>query len=86
MELNTIDITNASFKANPFPFYARLRTEAPVYPVTLKRYGRTWLVTRYDDVLEVLKDERFVAGPNETMPYHLAHGSMGEGPQDRRPP
>ncbi|GCE15370.1 cytochrome P450 family protein [Tengunoibacter tsumagoiensis] len=67
MELTTIDITNATFKANPFPFYARLRTEAPVYPVTLKRFGRTWLVTRYNDVLEVLKDERFVKDPKNAM-------------------
>ena len=60
MELTNIDITDATFKANPFPFYARLRSEAPVYPVTLKRFGRTWLVTRYNDVLAVLKGERFV--------------------------
>ncbi|WP_376092888.1 cytochrome P450 [Roseomonas sp. CCTCC AB2023176] len=53
-----VDITSAAFKADPFPFYARLRAEAPVHPVTLRfarREQRAWLVTRYDDVLGVLK-------------------------------
>jgi len=54
-----VDITDATFKANPFPFYAQLRAEAPVFPVTLPTKQRAWLVTRYDDVLHVLKDERF---------------------------
>ena len=67
MELTNIDITDATFKANPFPFYAGLRSEAPVYPVTLKRFGRTWLVTRYNDVLAVLKGERFVKDPKNAM-------------------
>jgi len=48
------------FKADPFPYYARLRREAPVHPVTLPDRQRAWLVTRYDDVLSVLKDERLV--------------------------
>src|SRR2546423_3012967 len=47
------------FKANPHLFYAHLRAEAPVYPRLLMREAG-WLVTRYDDVVTVLKDERFV--------------------------
>jgi len=57
--LAPIDVTDAAFKANPFPFYARLRAEAPVFPVTLPTKQRAWLVTRYDDALGVLTDERF---------------------------
>ena len=53
-----VDVTSATFKANPFPFYEQLRAEAPVFPVTLIK-ERAWLITRYDDVLNVLKDERF---------------------------
>lgn len=62
--LASVDVTAPTFKANPFPFYARLRAEAPVFPVTLRvppitaRAGqRAWLVTRYDDALRVLKDD-----------------------------
>src|SRR5437660_3797369 len=60
------DVTNASFKANPFPFYAQLRAEAPVFPVTLMKQ-RAWLITRYDDVLNVLKDERFAKDRRNAM-------------------
>lgn len=62
-----VNVTDATFKANPFPFYARLRAEAPVFPVTLPSKQRAWLVTRYDDVLEVLKDERFAKDRHNAM-------------------
>lgn len=67
--LGSIDITDPRFKANPFPFYARLRADAPVFPVTLRRKTqRAWLVTRYDDVIAVLKDDqRFVKTPSTAM-------------------
>jgi cytochrome P450 PksS len=68
--LGSIDVTNARFKADPFPFYARLRAEAPVFPVTIRLRGkqRAWLVTRYDDVIGVLKDDqRFVKDRRNAM-------------------
>ena len=67
MEITPIDVTDATFKANPFPFYAQLRTEAPVFPVTLPRNRHALLVTRYDDVLAILKDERFVKDIHNAM-------------------
>src|SRR5689334_2341383 len=54
-----VDLTSPAFKADPFPFYARLRAEAPVSRVVLASGIRPWLVTRYDDVALVLRDERF---------------------------
>ncbi|EFH84302.1 cytochrome P450 family protein [Ktedonobacter racemifer] len=62
-----VDITSARFKANPFPFYAQLRAEAPVFPVTLPTKQRAWLVTRYDDVLSILKDKRFAKDRRNAM-------------------
>ena len=62
-----VDVTDAKFKANPFPFYAQLRAEAPVFPVMLRGKQRAWLVTRYDDVLTVLKDERFAKDRHNAM-------------------
>ena len=53
-------MANPTFKANPYPFYARLRQDAPVCLVQLKNGMRVWLVTRYEDVAAVLKDERFI--------------------------
>ena len=58
-DLNEVNITNPKFKADPFGFYKRLRDEAPVFRVALQANQSAWLVTRYDDVVEVLKDERF---------------------------
>lgn len=55
-----VDISSSQFKADPFPYYRRLRDEAPVYRVTLQDGQKVWLVTRYDDVVTVLKDDRFV--------------------------
>ena len=34
---------------NPYPFYARMRAEAPVFPITGPFGIRAWLATRYDD-------------------------------------
>src|ERR1700674_4076564 len=54
-----VNIASSEFKADPFPFYAQLRSEAPVYRTMLPDKRNVWLVTRYDDVLAVLKDDRF---------------------------
>jgi cytochrome P450 len=53
------DLASPRFKANPYPFYARLRNEAPVWRTTLRDRRTAWLVTRYEDVAGVLKDRTF---------------------------
>jgi cytochrome P450 len=55
-----VDITSPAFKADPYPFYARMRAEAPVHRMTLPDKREAWLVVRYAEVAAVLKDERFV--------------------------
>jgi cytochrome P450 PksS len=57
--LHGVNIAAREHKANPYPFYARLRAEHPVFPVALPDKRTIWLVTRYDDVAAVLKEERF---------------------------
>jgi len=56
--LPKVNIVSREFKANPYPFYARLRAEAPVYRTVLPDKQPAWLITRYDDVFMVLKDEQ----------------------------
>lgn len=68
-----VDLFDPSFTANPYPTYAQLRSTAPVHRVTLPDSRVVWLVTRYNDVASVLKDERFVkdwrnAPPPEQLP------------------
>jgi cytochrome P450 len=48
------------FKANPYPIYARLRAESPVYRTKVAFWlPAIWVITRYADVVSVLKDQRF---------------------------
>lgn len=61
------------FKADPFPFYAKLRAEAPVFQTVLPMGEPAWLITRYDDAVAVLKDERFAKDRTNAMtPSQLA--------------
>ena len=54
-----IDLTDPRFKANPYPIYDQLRAETPVVRISIGFGYQAWLVTRYDDVVLALKDQRF---------------------------
>jgi cytochrome P450 len=55
------DIVSPAFKADPVPATARLRAELPVARVSVPGVsGDAYLVTRYEDAVAVLRDERFV--------------------------
>lgn len=70
--IRDVNIASPAFKVDPYPFYARLRAEAPVCPVTLPDKRVAWLITRYDDVQMALKDERFAKDPaNAQTPEQL---------------
>jgi cytochrome P450 len=70
------DLARPQFKANPYPFYARLRAEAPVCRTTFLRQP-TWLITRYEDVVMLLKDERFAKDwPPRTKWLHRISGPV----------
>jgi cytochrome P450 len=68
-----VDLLDPAFKANPYPTYARLRSTAPVHRTTLPDGRGVWLITRYEDVMAVLKDERFVKNWRQALtPEQLA--------------
>jgi cytochrome P450 PksS len=46
-----------------------LREEAPVYRTILPDKRIAWLVTRYDDALAALKDERLAKDPLNALPH-----------------
>jgi cytochrome P450 len=58
-----VDISSPAHKANPFPFYEKLRAEHPICEIPMPSGQSAWLVTRYDDVVSVLKDGRFAKNP-----------------------
>jgi cytochrome P450 len=57
-----VNIVSTEFKANPFPLLAILRESEPVFRTHLPDKTKTpvWLLTRYEDVFALLKDEHFV--------------------------
>ena len=68
-----LDLFDPAFKSDPYPAYARLRSEEPIHRTTLPDGRGVWLITRYEDVLAVLKDERFVKDWRKAMtPEQLA--------------
>ncbi len=64
-----VDISSREFKADPFPFYAYLRAEEPVFRTSIRIPDKrqVWIVSRYDDVLAALKDERFAKNRRNVM-------------------
>ncbi len=68
-QIESPDFASPEFKANPYAFYARLRAEAPTYRTRLTFWLPVWLVTRYDDVLTVLKDHRFTNDYSARLPW-----------------
>ena len=51
-ELSLFNLLDPGVLANPYPLYARLRSEDPVH---WDHFLHAWTITRYDDVLRVLK-------------------------------
>jgi len=49
------DPSDPAFRANPYPFYDRLRTESPVY----RAPGGPLVISRYDDIVRVLRSNAF---------------------------
>ncbi|HEV7684327.1 MAG TPA: cytochrome P450 [Pyrinomonadaceae bacterium] len=80
------DLARPHFKANPYPFYARLRSEAPICPTRFLG-APAWLVTRYADVVNLLKDERMVKDwPPVTRWVHLVAGPITRHMLNKDPP
>src|SRR3989442_13165903 len=57
--MSSFNPMDPEFLADPYPTYRRLRTEDPVHHSPLD----FWVLTRYEDVVAVLRDPRFVKEP-----------------------
>lgn len=55
-----LNLSHPDVRANPYPTYAYLREHAPVTSVHRAVVGRTWYLSRYEDVMAALRDPRLV--------------------------
>ncbi len=61
------DLFSPVFKRNPFITYAQMRQDVPIYAHPSPQGAVTWYITRYEDVLAVLKDnDHFVKDVRHT--------------------
>ena len=74
-QLSLYQLLDPDVLANPYPLYARLRTESPVH---WDPYLHAWIVTRYADVITVL--HRFSANRTPTPEQFAAIGLAELGP------
>ena len=72
------DLFSPQFKADPFPTLAAMRQDAPIYGHVARNGSTIWYITRYDDVLEVLRD-------NERFVKDVAHTLLPEELERKRP-
>ena len=90
----TYDLFSPEFKANPFPTFAAMREAAPLYAHQAPNGGTVWYITRYDDVMAVLKDnDHFVkdarnigAAPGATHPASTANQAINQNMLFSDPP
>ena len=57
-----------AFRVNPYPAYARLRAEAPVY----RAANGTWVLSRYDDCVAVLRGPAWSSDARNSSAYRRA--------------
>src|ERR1700730_5920768 len=70
-------------RENPYPTYAEMRRSAPVY---WAERSKTWVVSRYDDVMSVLKDTtRFSSDAMGTVLVGMAARRYDGTPAASRP-
>ena len=58
-ETSSTDFFTASFTQNPYPVYEKLRKDTPLFKVMFPQGEFGWMITRYEDAVQILKDSRF---------------------------
>ena len=76
------------FTQNPYPVYEKLRQDDPIYRVLFPHGDFGWIISRYEDAVEVLKDNRFSKdvvkryGPEQQNIF--VHNMLFSDPPDHR--
>jgi cytochrome P450 len=62
------NFTAADFMEDPYPTYQHMRAQCPFHKAELANNKQTWMVSRFEDSLNVLKDDaRFTVDSTKTM-------------------
>jgi cytochrome P450 len=61
------DPLDPDYLADPYPYYARFRREAPVFYAPQIDF---WVVSRYEDILEIVKDPETFSNARVQEPLH----------------
>ena len=56
--LTESQLSSRAFKDEAYEFYKELRKSQPLYPLSLGALGKGWLISRYDDAIHLLKNEK----------------------------
>jgi cytochrome P450 len=60
-QLPEIDLMSPTAKAHLYATFTQVRSSDPIHGLKMEENGRTtWLITRYEDALAILKDQRFI--------------------------
>ncbi len=68
-----VNFFSPEFLANPFPMLEMLRSNTSLYRIDSPN-GSMWFITRFEDVVRILKDARFSSNPNVKNPQPTALG------------
>lgn len=58
-DTSSSSIFTASFTHNPYPVYEKLRKDHPVFKVMFPNGEFGWMISKYEDAIQILKDNRF---------------------------
>lgn len=61
------DLFSKGFKKDPYPTFSQLREKDPIYRTLLPSGQYAWIVTRYEDAVVILKDQRFIKDATKLM-------------------
>ncbi len=76
-ELSELDLFSPAAKANPYPAFSLVRTQDPVHRLETEGEQGAWLITRYEDALTILKDQRFIKDFRKLMTPEQLEQSQG---------
>ncbi|WP_082234896.1 cytochrome P450 family protein [Halobacillus massiliensis] len=65
---STETVYQSNFKKGAYPFFENLRKQQPVFPLSEQFQQTTWLITKYEDVKELLKSQSFIKDMSKLSP------------------